>query len=98
MLALKILLAGEVQACFQIKFIPTESRLISGYDLEKWVWKSLQDIEILQNGIPIGQFASGFTETEICIALSLVDITHDVFELKPIGNNGVCITGSKYSQ
>ena len=26
--------------------------------------------------------------------MSLVDIQYDVFELKPTGNNGVCITGS----
>ena len=26
--------------------------------------------------------------------MSMVDIKYDVFELKPIGNNGVCLTGS----
>ena len=26
--------------------------------------------------------------------MSLVDINRDTFELKPTGNNGVCITGS----
>ena len=26
--------------------------------------------------------------------MSMVDIEYDVFELKPTGNNGVCLTGS----
>ena len=52
------------------------------------------DIEILQNGIPIGEFGSGFNDSELCVAISLVNIDRDLFELKPMGNNGVCITGS----
>ena len=56
-------------------------------------WRG-SDIEILQNGIPIGEFPSGFTDLEICVAISLVDIDRDIFELRPIGSNGVCITGS----
>ena len=51
------------------------------------------DIEVLQNGISIGEFTSGFTDSEVCIAMSLVDIKRDTFELKLTGNNGVCITG-----
>ena len=55
-------------------------------------WRG-SDIEILQNGIPIGEFYSGFSESEVCIAMSMVDIDNDIFELHPVGDNGVCFTG-----
>ena len=55
-------------------------------------WRG-SDIEVIQNGSPIGTFASGFTDDKVCIAMSLVNVKSDIFELKPTGNNGVCITG-----
>ena len=55
-------------------------------------WRG-SDIEILQNGIPIGEFYSGFDDSEVCIAMSMVELDRDVFELQPVGDKGVCITG-----
>ena len=55
-------------------------------------WRG-SNIEILQNGIPIGEFYSGFTDFQVCIAMSMVDIDRDIFELQPIGDDNVCITG-----
>ena len=51
------------------------------------------NIEILQNGISIGEFYSGFNDFQVCIAMNMVDIDRDIFELQPIGDSSVCITG-----
>ena len=74
--------------CFRAKSSESEACVENIKD-----WRG-SDIEILQNGIPIGAFGSGFTDSEVCVAISLVNIDRDLFELKPIGNNGICITGS----
>ena len=77
-----------IDYCFRAKSSESDACIENIKD-----WRG-SDIEILQNGIPIGEFPSGFTDFEVCVAISLVDIDRDIFELRPIGSNGVCITGS----
>ena len=77
-----------IDYCFRAKSSESEACVENIKD-----WRG-SNIELLQNGIPIGEFKSGFTDSEVCIAISLVDKNRDIFELKPMGNNGVCITGS----